>query len=121
MACTWKIGVNYKAETVNLLPNNIIRLAQSILKRKSPSKKKDPQKGPLKNISPWTYFRNFTVFQTAICTDYYIGGEYKSTKLLDKRCWSKQLYTLPLLSIITLPHIYVLESEVLVHKKSSAS
>ena len=50
-----------------------------------------------------------------------ITGEYKSTKLLDKRCWSKKLYTLSLLSIITLPHIYVLESEVLVHKMSSAS
>ena len=81
-ACTWKIGLKYKAETVNLLPNNIIRLAQSILKRKSPSKKKDPQKGPLKNISPWTYFRNFTVFQTAICTEYYIGGEYKSKQTI---------------------------------------
>ena len=44
-----------------------MRLAQSILKRKFPSvdkplQKLTPQEGPLKNISPGAYFRNFTVF-----------------------------------------------------------
>ena len=44
-----------------------IRLAQLILKRKFPSvdkplQKKAPLKGPLKNVSPGAYFRNFTVF-----------------------------------------------------------
>ena len=43
-----------------------IRLAQLILKRKFPSvdkplQKQAPLKGPLKNISPGAYFRNFTV------------------------------------------------------------
>ena len=43
-----------------------IRMAQSVLKRKFPSKYKPlqkyaPQKGPLKNISSGVYFRNFTV------------------------------------------------------------
>ena len=42
------------------------KLAQSILKRKFPSvhkplQKQAPQKGPLKDISPGAYFRNFTV------------------------------------------------------------
>ena len=49
---------------LNLLP--AIRMAQSVLKRKFPSEYKPlqkyaPQKGPLKNISPGVYFRNFTV------------------------------------------------------------
>ena len=35
------------------------KLAQSIHK---PLQKKAPQKGPLKNISPAAYFRNFTVW-----------------------------------------------------------
>ena len=56
--------IQSKAKTVNLL--STIRLAQSILKRNFPSvdkplPKKAPQKGPLKNISPGAYFRNFTV------------------------------------------------------------
>ena len=50
---------------VNLL--RTVRLAQSILKSKfhsvdKPLQKEAPQKGPLKNISPEAYFRNFTVF-----------------------------------------------------------
>ena len=40
---------------------SIYKLAQSILKRKFPSVHKPLQKGPLKKISPRTYFRNFTV------------------------------------------------------------
>ena len=49
---------------VNFLPT--IRLTQSIWKRKFPSidkplQKQVPQKGPLKNICPGAYFRNFTV------------------------------------------------------------
>ena len=49
-----------------------MRLTQSVLKRKFPSVDKplrikappkiNPQKGPLKNISPGAYFRNFTVY-----------------------------------------------------------
>ena len=54
---------------VDLFP--VIRLAQSILKRKFPSvdkplQKQAPQKGPLKNISAGAYFRNFTVIQKEI-------------------------------------------------------
>ena len=49
---------------VNFLPS--IRLVLLILRHKFPSKdkplqKQAPQKGPLKNISTGTYFRNFTV------------------------------------------------------------
>ena len=39
-----------------------MRLAQSILRRKSPPvQKKAPQKEPLKNIRPGAHFWNFTV------------------------------------------------------------
>ena len=76
-------------------------------------------------MSPLPFFSEFYgISDCSDCSLYWVlpsQGEYKSTKLLDKRCWSKQLYILSLLSIITLPHIYVLESEVLVHKMSSAS
>ena len=62
----WKLPSNTKknkSKAVNLLPT---RLAQSILKCKFPSVNKPlriqaPQKGPLENISPGAYFRNFTV------------------------------------------------------------
>ena len=50
-----------KAKRVNLLP--AITLAQSISKRTFPSVDKPLRiKGPLKNISPRAYFRNFMVF-----------------------------------------------------------
>ena len=74
------LGVSSGDETLRLmfdifLPT--IRLVQSILKRKFPSvdkplQKQAPEKGPLKNISPRAYFRNFTVFvndRLASCFD----------------------------------------------------
>ena len=40
-----------------------MRLAQSISPSEyKPLQKQAPQKGPLKNISPWASFQNFTVF-----------------------------------------------------------
>ena len=39
----------------------LYKLAQSILRRTFPSVPKPLKKGPLKNISPGAYLRNFTV------------------------------------------------------------
>ena len=63
-----EIALKYKVKQSknDKFPPNY-KLAQTILKRKFPSvqnhlQKEAPQKGPLKNVSPGAYFRNFTVF-----------------------------------------------------------
>ena len=53
-------GLGNCPQMQNFLPT--MRLAQSILTCKFPSMDKPlDQKGPLKNITPWAYFRNFVV------------------------------------------------------------
>ena len=66
-ACTWKIALKYKVKqsindkfTSNYMASSIDFETQISLRREAPPKI-SPQKGPLKNISPGAYFRNFKV------------------------------------------------------------
>ena len=52
-----KFTSNYKASPIDVE-------TQISFRRLSPLQKETPEKGPLKTISPWAYFRNFTVYDS---------------------------------------------------------
>ena len=68
-ACTWKIALKYKVKqskngkfTSNYKASPIGFETQIFLLRKAPPNISPSKNKPLKNISPGTYFWNFTVF-----------------------------------------------------------
>ena len=99
----WSLNQDPKTDHLSALRASLLPLCPTLVDKKIPS-------------------RNQGIFQTAICTEYYIRGNTSLQNyyisVVDQNSCTLYHYCM---SIITLPHIYVLESEVLVHKMSSAS